>query len=107
MIMEQELFIDVPPALRPIFARWGSAHDPANCWRGGADAHAAARLYQRLAAAEVATRVARQALALVYGAALHNREFGQFAELRREGAQVFTWIAQVLTSDPALRAQLG
>lgn len=107
MNMEQELLIDVPVSLRPILARWGSAHDPALCARAGADVRATAWLCRRLGATEAATGVARQALSSVYGTALHNREFGQFAELRREGAQVFSWIAQVCASDPVLRAQLG
>lgn len=74
--------------------------------QGGADPHACAQLYGVLAHAACGTLLARRALARIYTDALINMEFGQFAELRREGAQVFPWIAQLVASDPVLCRQL-
>lgn len=101
--MDQALAVTVPAALRPIFSDWAAPCDPAPLCRAGADPQAAAELYSLLAAAGFDAMLARQALARVYADALHNMVFGQFAELRREGAQVFPWIARVVASDALLR----
>ena len=105
--MAAPLAVQVPPALRDIFGEWAAACDPAPLCRAGADPHDAAELYSLLAAASFDALLARQALARVYADALENMTFGQFAELRREGAAVFPWIAQVVADDPALRRALG
>jgi hypothetical protein len=96
--MDQAVAVRVPAALRPIFSEWAACCDPAPLCRAGADPRQAAELYSLLAAASVDALLARQALARVYDDALQNMVFGQFAELRREGAQVFPWIAQLLAS---------
>ena len=62
---------------------------PGRCAKGGADPQASAQVYRLLAGAGAGAALARQALARMYADALLNMEFGQFAELRREGAQVF------------------
>lgn len=103
---EQQLQVQVPAALRSIFTQWASECDPAPHCRAGAEPQVAANIYGLLAAAACDAALARTALAGVYADALANMEFGQFAELRREGAQVFPWIAQVVASDPVLRRQL-
>ncbi|WP_426101204.1 hypothetical protein [Massilia sp. TSP1-1-2] len=104
--MQERLEVSVPAPLRDIFAEWAETCDPGALCQGGADPHASARLYRALSRSSSRTVLARQALARIYADALVNMEFGQFAELRREGAQVFPWIAQVIASDPVLRAQL-
>lgn len=103
---DQRLRVTVPAALRPIFAQWAGACDPAPHCRAGADPRVAANVYGLLAAASCDAALARGVLARVYADALVNMEFGQFAELRREGEQVFPWIAQVVAADPVLRRQL-
>jgi hypothetical protein len=107
MIIEQPLVVNVPLPLRQIFAQWGEQWDPAPLCCGGAEPQAAALRYQRLAGAGAELAMARRTLAAVYFDAFNNMMFGQFAELRREGAQVFPWIARVVASDPELRAHLG
>ncbi len=104
--VDQAVAVRVPAALRPIFSDWAAACDPAPLCRAGADPQAAQELYSLLAAASFDAMLARQALARVYADALQNMVFGQFAELRREGAQVFPWIAQVVGGDPLLLGQL-
>ncbi len=99
----ETIAVRVPSALRPIFDAWATPCDPAAC---GAPPRAAAELYGLLAAASFDALLGREALARVYADALQNMVFGQFAELRREGTQVFPWIAQVVASDPLLSAQL-
>jgi hypothetical protein len=96
--IDQAVAVRVPAALRPIFSDWAACCDPAPLCRAGADPQQAAELYSLLAAARFDALLARQALARVYDDALQNMVFGQFAELRREGAQVFPWIAQLLAS---------
>ena len=105
-LMQELLAVDVPQSLRAIFAQWAALCDPAALCRCGADPQASAQRYAVLAHAAAGTALAREALACIYADALLNMEFGQFAELRREGAQVFPWIAQVVASDPVLRRQL-
>ncbi len=105
--MAAPLAVTVPAALRDIFGEWAAACDPAPLCRAGADPHDAAEVYSLLAAASFDALLARQALARVYADALENMAFGQFAELRREGAAVFPWIAQVVAADPVLRRALG
>ncbi len=102
--MQELLVVSVPGPLRDIFAEWAATCDPAPLC--GADPQAGARRYRLLAQAQAGTALARQALVGVYADALLNMEFGQFAELRREGAQVFPWIAQLLACDPVLCHQL-
>ncbi len=105
--MAAPLAVQVPPALRDIFGEWAAACDPAPLCRAGADPQQAAEVYSLLAAASFDALLARQALARVYADALENMAFGQFAELRREGAAVFPWISQVVAGDPALRRALA
>ena len=104
--MDQPVAVRVPQQLRDIFGEWAAACDPAPRCRPGADPDDAGQVYSLLAAASFDALLARQALARVYADALQNMEFGQFAELRREGAAVFPWIAQVVADDPVLRGQL-
>lgn len=104
--MDQPVAVRVPPELRDIFGEWAVACDPAPHCRPGADPEDAAQVYSLLAAASFDALLARQALARVYADALQNMEFGQFAELRREGAAVFPWIARVVAEDSILRGQL-
>ncbi len=104
--MQEQLPVNVPAPLRDIFAEWAETCDPGALCRRGADPQAAAQVYRLLAQAASGTVLARQALAAIYADALLNMEFGQFAELRREGAQVFPWIAQLVASDPVLCRQL-
>ena len=104
--MQEQLPVTVPAPLRDIFAEWAESCDPGPLCQGGADPQASAQVYRLLADAAAGTALARQALARIYADALLNMEFGQFAELRREGAQVFPWIAQVVAADPVLRLQL-
>lgn len=104
--MQEQLAVSVPVPLRDIFAEWAESCDPGPLCQGGADPQASAQVYRLLAGAKAGAVLARQALARIYADALLNMEFGQFAELRREGAQVFPWIAQVLASDPVLCRQL-
>lgn len=106
MFMHRNLVVSVPPDIRAIFARWGEHCDPAPLGAPGADPRLPARLYRPLAAAPGPAPVARRALARIYADAVLNMEYGQFAELRREGAAVFPWIVQVLAADPVLRRQL-
>lgn len=103
--MEGRLFVTVPAPLRAIFTQWAERCDPAHC-RAGGDPHAGAAIYTLLAGAIGETTLAHAAAARIYADALLNMEFGQFAELRREGAQVFPWIAQLLAADPMLCRQL-
>jgi hypothetical protein len=105
--MQQMLMVRVPEPLRAIFAEWAVTCDPAPLCRGGADPHDASEVYGLLAMAAADTALARQSLARVYADARLNMEFGQFAELRREGAQVLPWITRVLAADPVLSAQLA
>ncbi len=106
--MEECLVVSVPAALRAIFSQWADRCDPAHCRAGGgSDPRAAAAIYSLLAGTIHETALARAAVARVYADALRNREFGQFAELRREGEQVFPWIARVVADDPVLCRQLA
>lgn len=105
-VMQEPLAVSVPAPLRDIFVQWADTCDPAALCRRGADLHANAQVYRVLAEAAAGTALTRQVLAWIYADALLNMEFGQFAELRREGARVFPWIAQVLASDPVLCRQL-
>ena len=105
--MQEPVTISVPPALRHIFAEWSATCDPAPLCRSGVDPHDAAEVYGLLAQAGADTALARQSLARIYADARLNMEFGQFAELRREGAQVFPWIAQVVAADPVLCGQVA
>jgi hypothetical protein len=105
--MDDALLVQVPRALCPIFSQWAAPCDPAPLAHGGADAGAdAGVIYALLAAASFDALLARQALARVHRDALANMVFGQFAELRDEGAQVLAWIAQVVAADPLLRERL-
>jgi hypothetical protein len=99
--------VQVPEALRAIFAEWAASCDPAPLCQPGADPHDAAQVYGLLAMAAADTALARQALERIYIDARLNMEFGQFAELRREGSQVFPWIANVLAADPIPCRQPG
>jgi hypothetical protein len=105
--MQEAVAVRVPEALREIFGEWAAACDPAPLCHAGADPDGAAQVYSLLAAASFDAMLGRQALARVYADALLNMQFGQFAELRREGAAVFPWIAGVVAADPVLRGQLG
>ena len=104
--LHEAVAISVPPALRAIFAEWAASCDPAPLCQPGADPYDAGQVYSLLAMAAADMALARQSLARVYADARLNMEFGQFAELRREGAQVFPWIAQVVAADPVLCRQL-
>ena len=96
MSMEQAVLVALPLSVRQVFARWGEQCDPAPQCHDG--------LYRELGAmanlAELA--VARRVLARIHADAVRNMQFGQFAELRREGALVYPWIAQVVAADPVL-----
>ena len=105
--MQEPATISVPAALRDIFTEWSATCDPAPLCRSGADPHDAAEVYGLLALAAADTALARQSLARIDADARLNMEFGQFAELRREGAQVFPWIAQVVAADPVLCGQVA
>jgi hypothetical protein len=105
--MQEALAVRVPQALRDIFEEWAASCDPAALCQSGADPEGAAQVYSLLAAASFDAMLGRQALARVYADALLNMQYGQFAELRREGAAVFPWIAEVVAADPVLRSQLG
>jgi hypothetical protein len=105
--MQEAVAVHVPEALREIFGEWAAACDPAPLCQAGADPDHAAQVYSLLAAASFDAMLGRQALARVYADALLNMQFGQFAELRREGAAVFPWIAEVVAADPVLRSRLA
>ncbi len=96
----------VPPAIRAIFAIWAEPGDPAPL-QAGDDPARLAQFYARLASTAAAQHLARHALQRIHRDAAHNMAFGQFAELRREGAMVYPWIAALVAADAALarRAQ--
>lgn len=104
--MQEQLPVSVPAMLRDIFAEWAESCDPGPLCQGGVDPQASAQVYRLLAGAAAGAVLARQVLVRIYADALLNMEFGQFAELRREGAQVVPWITQVLAADLVLCRQL-
>ena len=106
MDMDDAVALNVPPALRRIFAQWGEGCDPAPA-PGPEDPAALAAFYRRLAETAAEMHLARHAVARIYTDAALNRDYGQFAELRREGAQVFPWIAQLVAADPVLSRRLS
>ena len=106
MDMDDPLPLNVPPALRRIFAQWGEGCDPAPA-PGGEDPAALAAFYRRLAETAAEMLLARHAVARIYADAALNCDYGQFAELRREGAEVFLWVAQLVANDPVLSRRLG
>lgn len=105
MSMNETVALSVPPAIRRIFAQWGEGTDPA-AWRPGDDPAALAAFYRSVAGAAAEMHLARHALARIEQDAAHNKDYGQFAELRREGEQVLPWIAPLVASDPELAARL-
>ena len=105
MDMDDAVPLNIPPALRRIFALWGDACDPAPA-RGGDDPAVLAAFYRRLAESAAEMFLARHAVARIYADAALNRDYGQFAELRREGAEVFPWVAQLVADDPVLSHQI-
>lgn len=104
MSMDDTVALHVPPAIRRIFAAWGEGADPA-AWRPGDDPAALAAFYRSVATAAAGMHLARHALARIEQDAAHNKDYGQFAELRREGEQVLPWIARLAASDPELGAR--
>lgn len=106
MDLDDAVALSVPPALRRIFAQWGEACDPAPA-AGGADPAAVAAFYRRLAETTAEMVLARHAVARIYADAALNRDYGQFAELRHEGAAVFPWVAKLVADDPVLSRQIG
>ena len=103
--MNDPVALQVPAPIRAIFAQWSQGCDPAPL-RPGDDPARLARFYRRLAGTAAELHLARHALVRIYTDAALNMQYGQFAELRREGAQVYPWIAQVVAADPVLAAQL-
>ncbi len=97
--------LQVPPPIRAIFATWSEPGDPAPL-HAGEDPASLAQFYARLASAAPALYLARHARERIHRDAAHNMVFGQFAELRREGAIVYRWIA-ALVSTGAVTAQEG
>ena len=104
--MNQPVALSVPAPIRAIFAQWSEGYDPAPL-RPGDDPARLARFYRRLAETAAELHLARHAVVRIYTDAQTNMQYGQFAELRREGAAVYPWIAQVVAADPVLAAQLG
>ncbi|MBC7456454.1 MAG: hypothetical protein H7335_22675 [Massilia sp.] len=102
MDMDEPVALNVPPALRRIFAHWGEGCYPAPA-PGPEGPVALAAFYRRLAE----MHLARHAVARIYTDAALYRDYGQFAEARHEGAQVFPWIAQLVAEDPVLSRRLG
>ena len=103
--MNEAIALQVPAPIRAIFAQWGEGCDPAPL-RPGDDPARLARFYRRLAATAAELHLARHALVRIYTDAALNMQYGQFAELRREGAAVYPWIAQLVAADPVLAARL-
>ena len=104
--MTELVALHVPSPIRAIFAQWSEGCDPGPL-RPGDDPVQLARFYRRLAATAAELHLARHALVRIYTDAALNMEYGQFAELRREGAAVYPWIARVMAADPVLAARLG
>lgn len=105
MSMDEAVPLSVPAAVRRIFAAWSEQGDPA-AWHPGDDPAVLAGFYRSVATAAAEMHLARHAVARIHEDAAHNREFGQFAELRREGEQVLPWIAGLVAADPELAASL-
>ena len=105
MDMDETVPLQVPPALRRIFAQWGEGCDPAPA-PGPEDPAALAAFYKRLAGTAAEMFLARHAVARIYADAALNRDYGQFAELRREGAEVFPWVARLVAEDPVLSRRI-
>lgn len=105
MSMDDAVPVSVPEAVRRVFAAWSEPGDPA-AWRPGDDPQALAGFYRSVAGAAAQMVLARHAVARIHEDAAHNRQFGQFAELRREGEEVLPWIAAVVAADPELAARL-
>ena len=104
--MSAPVALSVPDAIRAIFAQWGEGFDPA-ALRPGDDPAQLAAFYRRLAETAAEMHLARHAMARIYADAALSMEYGQFAELRREGAAVYPWIAQLVAADPVLAAAMG
>ena len=105
-IMDQPVALSVPAPIRAIFAQWAEGCDPGPL-RPGDDPRERASFYRRLAENAAEMHLARHAVARIYSDAAVNMAYGQFAELRREGAAVYPWIAQLVAADPVLARQLG
>ena len=97
--------LQVPSAIRAIFATWAEPGDPAPL-HAGDDPASLAQFYARLASTAAELHLARHALERIARDAAHNMAFGQFAELRREGAIVYPWIAALVAAE-AVQAQPG
>lgn len=89
--------LTVPERLRAIFGVWGQPCDPAP----RTVAADGVVLYQTLAASAQAVLLDDATLQQIEADACYNAEYGQFAELRREGRQVLPWVRALRAAGPA------
>lgn len=91
----------LPDTLRAIFGRWGEPYDPALTAVQHITPDQSRRLYQELGQAVDPVNLSREALAQIEADACFNGQFGQCAELRREGERVLPWARTLLAAGPA------
>lgn len=90
--------LSVPGALRAIFARWAEPCDPALAACGAEPDPA---LYRSLASTPEPVPLSAAVLARIEHDAWYNAQFGEFAELRREGELILIWVRAILAPGPA------